>query len=54
MSSLPNVQGSTNPSDTTPPVEKSFFQKYWLYIAGAGVALALMATPEPQQVAGGK
>lgn len=54
--SIPNAQGATHP-DNKPPVEKSFFQKYWIYIVGAGMAIALMGTQEPpqgQQAAAGK
>ncbi|GHJ85863.1 hypothetical protein NliqN6_2265 [Naganishia liquefaciens] len=45
--SIPNAQSST--PDNKPPVEKSFFQKYWVYIVGAGMAIALMGTQEPPQ-----
>lgn len=45
-SPLPNAQAGATGA-TKPPVEQSFFQKYWIYIAGAGVAIALMGTQEP-------
>lgn len=45
-SSLPNAQAGATGA-TKPPVEQSFFQKYWIYIAGAGVAIALVGTQEP-------
>ncbi|KAJ9114514.1 hypothetical protein QFC20_001387 [Naganishia adeliensis] len=45
-SPLPNAQAGATGA-TKPPVEQSFFQKYWIYIAGAGVAIALVGTQEP-------
>lgn len=45
-SALPAAQAGTTGA-IKPPVEQSFFQKYWIYIAGAGVAIALVGTSEP-------
>jgi hypothetical protein len=46
-SALPNSQAGATGGAIKPPVEQSFFQKYWIYIAGAGVAIALVGTSEP-------
>lgn len=54
MASASQAAQGTAAGTTKPPVEQSFFQKYWIYIAGVGVAIALMGTQEPPVAQAGK